>query len=364
VSLLVLLPFLQKDFNISLLEIGFLSATLTGISILISFYAGHINDTVGNKNAIVISILAYLIAWFGLSVAHTSWFLYPIYALGGISSGLFDPISSAIVARQAEDTKRGEEIANFGSVGDVGRIALTSLTTFLVAIVTWRGASIIFTICGIIFFAIFVITQKGNNQVHTKDEDLTKVHPLHLLKSQAYFYALIAGTLDSFASSSLYIFLPFLLIPKGINIETTGFFTTLFFVGYFLGRRILGKYADSHGTARVLIIGEICMALLITSLIFINSYWLIIINLFLLGVFTRGTSPVIKTMLVEGLEKKDLERGYSLYSAANRTSNAISRPMFAFVGNYLGIASIFYLSGLVALLTIVPAIQFYKSKSK
>jgi len=66
--------------------------------------------------------------------------------------------------------------------------------------------------------------------------------------------------------------------------------------------------------------------------------------------------------VADSLEKRNFEKGYSLYSSVSRTSQALSRPSYAFIGSIFGINSIFFLSGFVALLTIIPSVRFYKDR--
>ncbi len=202
----------------------------------------------------------------------------------------------------------------------------------------------------------------GEIGVNIPHKDTHSVSYLKLMKSPKYLLSLAAGVLDSFSSSSIFIFLPLLLVQKNINIASTGFFTALFFGGYFAGRLVLGRLGDRHGRSGVLIVAEVVMGIMMVSLVLTNSYLLLVTNIFLLGVFTRGTVPLIKAMVADGLKDSEFESGYGLYSSAMRTSNALSRPAYSFVGNFLGIGSIFFVSAVVAILTTVPAYVFYKRK--
>lgn len=362
VSMLALLPFIQNDYGLSLLDIGFLGMVVTVVSIFAAFFAGNVSDRIGNRGIILASIMCYILVWAGFWIGPSKEVLYIMYGLGGVSSGFFGSISTAIIAKGADKKRRGAEIGNYSAFGDVGRFALISVTTILMGWLSLSLAALLYLIIGIIFFCTAFISTKNISVVKSEKSIRGILNPWLYLRKPLYRHALFAGILDTFSSSSLYIFLPFLLSLKGISIASSGFFTALFFVGYFAGRLILGRIADRFGAARILIIGEICMAILIASLVFISSYVLIVINLFLLGIFTRGTAPVVKSMIADGLDESEFEKGYSLYSSATKTSNALSRPAYASLGNFLGIASIFYASATAALLTIIPAVRFYQSR--
>jgi MFS family permease len=361
ISFLVLLPFIHTIFHISLVEIGFLSMVYTGVSICSAFFAGHINDTLGNKNTLIFSILLYMVSWLGFTFAHSTWIIWFLFIGGGFSSGVLSPIMDSIVMKQASESSRSKEIGDFTAAGDLGRIAFTVCTSLLVGFLSLQTTAVVFGILAFIFF-LYLFLHNQNKEVHVNDDkSILSIGHIDLLRSKEYLFALISGMFDSFSGSSLFIFLPFLLISKNIDIKITGIFTAIFFIGYFTGRLLLGRLGDTHDKAKVLIFAQICMALLITSLVFVNMVWLIAIVLFLLGIVTRGTAPLIKAMVADAIKIDHFEKGYSLYSSMSRSSSSISRPVYSFIGSTFGLGSIFYFSGIIALITIVPAMLFYKS---
>ena len=78
VSFVVLLPFLQKDLHIGLIEVGFLSMNMVCFIIIASFFAGYVNDYLGNKKVVLLSLISIVLAWFCFSIAHTSFVLYVV----------------------------------------------------------------------------------------------------------------------------------------------------------------------------------------------------------------------------------------------------------------------------------------------
>lgn len=174
---------------------------------------------------------------------------------------------------------------------------------------------------------------------------------------------MLCGIFDVFASSSLFIFIPLLLIPKGINISSVGFLSALFFAGYLAGRLFLGRLADKYGAVKILVFSEISMAALIIYLIFVNNFLLICGTLFILGVFTRGTSPVIRAMMANAVsEKHKFDKAFSVHSFALNISQVTSRSVYGFSAGLFGIASVFYLAAAVALATLLPLYLYKRSK--
>ena len=358
VSLFILLPFIQKDFNLSLFEVGLLGS-VSAISIIVfSFFAGAITERVGGRNVILISLMCNILSWILLVIAPSLIILWLVFIFSGVMSGLFGPVSNALVANNSELHNRGKIMGDFKAFGDIGKIVMTSISTFLVGLFLWRFTSLLFAIMTISLFMLYFFIQKNEKE----DEPITKTKRTSirlLLTHKKYVYSLLVSVTDAFAGASLFIFLPFLLITKGVDLKATGFFTALFFAGYLIGRLTLGRIADRLGKPQILIFAEICMSLLIFSLVYLSSYWLITLNLFLLGIFTLGTSPIIKALVAEGLEKHQFEKGYSLNASLEHTVSALGRAALGLVAAYFGIQNMFCLAGVLILLTIIPAIKLY-----
>ncbi len=359
-SLLITLPFLQKYLGLSLFEVSLLGTAVAGSSILSSLLVGKVTKGIGKKNTVLLAVVMYGLMWLSFLFFHSIYLLGITFALGGLASGLIDPIFSSMIAKSTEAKQRGAKLGDFQAVGDLGKVALVSAATYVIALFSLNIASLLF-FCSVVFalFIVFLLrfSEGGENKI--SETDSFKPFSINHLRSLKYLSALSSGVLDTFSSTSLALFLPFLLIYKGIDIKSTGIFSAVFFFGYFFGRILLGRLADKHGKAKMLVLAEICMATLIVGLVYFNSTWLIVLDLALLGMFTRGTSPILKAMVADSLEERDFEKGYGFYAASTKTSNTLSRPIYGTVAGMAGIFGAFYLSAIVALLTIAPAIIYF-----
>lgn len=362
VSLLLVLPILQTQGRITVFQVGLLAAIFSIFHIISAFLAGHLSEKFGSKKLMTVSILFYGSAWFFISTPLNFWILMMVYSIAGVGSGLFMPLANSAIA-QLSNKNRAKELGDFSAFTDLGRVVLSAITAFLIG-KFGINALINFGILAVV--STLFLTKIKLFNLHFKDEtvELKNIRLSDLLKIKRFVLSILTGMSDSFASSSLYIFIPLLLIPKGIDTSVIGFLTGLFFLGYFLGRIFLGRLADKYGAVKILVISEVLMALLIVYLIFVNTFILASLSLFLLGIFTRGTSPVIRAMVAEAVsEKERFDKAFSLYSFSLNSSSVVSRSVYGFLASSLGIASVFYLSGFVALLTIIP-LSIYNKQSK
>lgn len=359
VSILGFLAFIQKERGIPLYLVGFLSSVFLVSQISVSFFAGRIAHAIRSRNVVFLSIAASGISWVTLFFSSHLILLFLAYAFGGASSGLFEPIGNSLVAKLSSSNNRGTAIGNFAAFGDMGRIAVVAVATALAGwlkvdnacLVMFGTAATAFVLAGFAF-------AKTNGAADAVPEEMP-VHLGDLVKNRKFCFATLAGIADSFSSASLYIFIPFLLNAKGIALNDTGYFNVIFFAGYMSGRLVLGRLADKHGAPYILMASKVAMAALILLLTLFSGSALLIVLLFLLGIFTRGSSPIIRAMVADSMDENiSFHNGFSAFSSASRGSSALSRPIFGFLASYAGIAAVFYLASAVSLATLFPAAKY------
>jgi len=366
VGVLGLLAFIQAKFNMPLYMVGILSMVFIVSQISISAFAGKIAHKLHSRNVLLLSIASSGFCWLTLFLSGHLYALFPAYMLGGIASGLFEPIANSLVAKSSTSKERGTKIGNFAAFGDMGRISVVAGTTALAGLYGVNNACIgLFSTAVIAFvLALLFIRRAPDSEVEAAGE--TPLRMGELLQNRRFRLATAAGIADSFSSASLYIFIPFLLLAKGITIGNTLYFNVIFFFGYMSGRLALGRLADRFGAANTLMVSEISMAGLILLLTVVsgNSMTLIFALLYFLGIFTRGTSPIIRAMVADSMDERvSFHDAFSAYSFASRSSSAVCRPIFGFLASFSGIGAVFYAASVVSLLTLYPAAQ-YKTANK
>lgn len=362
VSLLLVLPILQTQGRINLFELGILAAAFSVFQIITSLFSGNLAEKFSYKRVMTASILFYGLAWLVLSTPTNLISLLVACCLGGIATGSFIPLANSQIAKLS-DKNRAKELGDFSAFSDVGRVVLVGITTFLIGNVSLSATSLVFAVLGIISAAMLTRVTILNFKKQDSLRDLQTIRLHHLLKIKRFIFAVLTGMFDVFASASLFIFIPLLLIPKGISISLVGFLSALFFAGYLFGRVLLGRLADKYGAVNILVIAQILMAVLIVYLIFINNLILVSAILFMLGVFTRGTSPVIRAMMANAVGGKEkFDKAFSIHSFSLNASNVASRSVYGFSAGIFGISSVFYISALVALATLLPLYLHQRSR--
>ena|SRR3989344_1078941 len=365
-SFLLLLPFIAKDLNINLTQIGTLGTFLYGFEIIFALPAGYLNERLNGLKVLILSMALYGLSYLLLTFSPSFIFLILIFSLAGIGFAIFHPIAFALLAKWSHKDTLGRSMGDFMALGDLGRIGLSTVIAFLAVQIGWRSASFLYSLVIFLFFMLaFSFLRKKSpekNQAH-KDSQ-AKVSYLQLLKNKKFVFATIAGLFDCAASTSLFVFLPFLLISKHINPAILGLFTGAYFVGNLIGKTTIGRLSDKLGSAKMFIYAEIFMALFIFLLTMTSSMVLIIIFSIILGALTKGTSPARTTMAIEATSHhKTYEKSISLFAFIATFGTAASPLLYGRIGDVFGITTAFYAAAGVALLAALPAAAFIFTKN-
>ena len=386
VGILAFLAFIHEKSQMPLYMVGVLSSVFIISQISVSFFAGRIAHTIHSRNVIFLSIAASGLSWLTLFLSGTFFsfnpsMLFLAYMLGGVSSGLFEPIGNSLVAKLSASKNRSTAIGNFAAFGDMGRIAVMGGATALAVgigkdhlfgMTLWaiiahgigvNGAcGVMFVSAVVVFFLVsFAIASSAEGDEVVEE---APVHLAQLVRNRKFCFATLAGIADSSSSASLYIFLPFLLIAKGIPLANSLYFNVVFFAGYMSGRLVLGRLADKHGAPQMLMAAKVAMAALILFLTMTKGSLMPAAFLFVLGIFTRGSSPIIRAMVADSMEEGiSFHNAFSAFSSASRGSSAISRPVFGILAScpilgMPGINTVFYAASLVSLATLYPAAKY------
>lgn len=197
----------------------------------------------------------------------------------------------------------------------------------------------------------------------TKAHQAKNIHLIEILKHTKFLFATMTGLFDSLASTALFMFLPFLLLKRGVSPALLGSFAAAFFIGNLIGRLVLGRFTDKYGTAKVFIIAELLMGLFIFFLAKTSSFFLIVIVSVILGIFTKGTVAVTNTMVSEASEHHgNFEKAFGVNEFITNIGTTLAPVILGLLSDKYGIIAAFYAMGIAAAIAALPAYLFYKTK--
>lgn len=273
-----------------------------------------------------------------------------------------------MVASLSKKEKLGRIVGDFTAIGEFGRICLSGFVSFIAFSIGWQKTSFIYVIISAILLIVFLFSHFKNDQINNEEDSKTnnqkQINFIEIIKNKKFILVLLINFFDNLASSALFIFLPFLLIYKGISPSVLGAFTSAFFVGNLIGKMGLGRLTDKYKNTKVFIYAELLMILFILLLAYTNSIIFIIIFSIILGSLTMGTAPIRTTMVAETNEHHGVyEKVFAISSFFASLASALAPIILGYVADKYGIINSFNLSAIFALFAVFST-YIYSNENK
>lgn len=359
----LILPAATEEFGLSLGLVGLLGSLLSFSGVILALPAGMAATRYGAVRILSAAVLCYGLGFILLGLAGGVVTVFFSFLLGSIAFGVFHPVAFSAVAKEASGAELGKSMGIFAATGDIGRIAFAAAVSFIIALTSWRATSILYGAIAIVLFLVCLIASSRSGREAGTDRSRGRRRlDCRILGNRRFFLSNAASLIDSFANSSLFIFIPFLLAFRGIEASFIGLFTSIFFVGNLLGKVIMGRLTDRIGKERLFICCEACIFLSLGVLALVPSVAVISSLALILGFFTKGAVPITSTMIAESVGKDDLEAAYSINSLSTSIANTVAPLFFGVLADFLGVQAIFLACGVAALSATVPAIAIVISE--
>jgi len=359
-SLVLLLPFIARSQGLSLTQVGLLGTILNVAGIVLALPAAYLAVRFGGLRVLVCAAFLYGTAFLITGATGQFLVLMPVFILAGIGFSIFHPIAFALIAKWTPKERRGRAMGNFTAIGDVGRIGIAAALSFLAVGLGWQKAAIVYAVVALaaaFFFYRYLFTNTTRIMPKEHAQHTENLSFWQVLKNKRYVLTLCSAAFDGFASSSLFVFLPFLLLERHIEPALLGAFTATFFVGTLFGKTLLGRFVDKIGSARIFIMAELLMAVFIYLLASATALPLIILCSVVLGVFAKGTVPVLQSMISESVEHHgNFEKAFSIEGFVTGLGIAVAPIALGFISDRFTIVTAFYVMAAAALLAALPAI--------
>jgi MFS family permease len=362
----LLLPILYAEQVITAEQLGYVGALLI-VGILVGALAVTYKLHVQNKTRL---LQASLVLLFGATLflfwVHNIFLLVTAYILIGLAIGLGMSTINALAAQFTTKGKRYKVLVNMAMLMDVGRIIYPLIVGAIYVAFGFVGL-IVFALVTMICFGVFIFFF---TRAHRIDEDTalnnpnseTPVQPI--LHNKPFTFVMALEFLDSFASSQLFVFLPALLIFKHFTIEHALVMQSVVFAGYLSGRWLVGFLARRLNGFIAVGIAETGMVVTIILLLVIPPSIILYGLCFVLGVFTRGTSPVIKAMAFDRLESAQMRRGSAIHVISGDSGSAIGQFTFGILLAWFGVTAPFIAAAVCATVVALTCFLYRESVPK
>ncbi len=360
-SLPLLIPFIQKDIPMEFGKIGFLTGLLNSAGIALALPAASLAAAMGGRRLLVFAAFLYSAAFIVTGLAGSYAVLMIAFIVASLGFGVFHPVSFALIANESRDEELGNRMGNFTAIGDIGKLGISACVTFLVSVLAWRGAALAYGAIPLAAIAsLSLFRRPATAPAPARPHGSAKARGLR--RSARYRVAVTACFLDTFASSSLFAFIPFLFVHRGAPPALLGALSGAFFVGNMLGKKVIGQITDRFGCRNVFIVSEIAMAILLVVLSVLERSAAIALVSVLVGAVTKGTVPVINTLVAQSVPDRSLnERAFGFVSTVGGIAAFAAPIAFGFLAQRAGILSVFWGSAVFALLATIPILAGWEA---
>ena len=348
-----------------IISLAVMASTLTGLA------TKPLSRRFGRLTALTWITALYGIGFLLNAFAANLYFAGGCFILATAGHTVFHSISFSYLSAATDKTGLGTALGNFTALGDIGRVPFTALTGFVAAstlagLPGWRIVSFGYGLGALLFSywaGVFLFSKNDGTSV---DESAatkpTKNLPdFALLRKSRYALPIIANSFDAFGSDRIFTFLPFLLLAKQIEAQQIGLFALLFTLSGLGGKMVCGRLVDRFGARPVFLAAESTMALLLGILVVATQPSLLMVTAFLLGIVTKGTVPVVQTIVANTVEDPaEYDDIFTLNNLSRGVTNILAPLVFGFIAAAYGVIWAYCAMGIAAGCAVLPIAMLKK----
>ncbi len=258
-GLAVLLPFWKIAFQLSLTQVGLIITCFEGATALFQIPAGFLGERYGERRLLTLGTLVTTLSFMAIAFTGNIWTLCALLLVGGLGAGVQHPLASSMISKAYAHGNRRIALGTYNFTGDMGKFLFPVIAAGVLAVTGWRALCLGYGIIGFIM-AVGLYGCLRRNRSGGMNIQAGKVqggfNGWGIENKKAFFTLSTIGFIDTAVRSTLITFLPFLLIGKGMPMESTGLALSLLFIGGALGKFICGIMAEKMGVIPSITITE------------------------------------------------------------------------------------------------------------
>ena len=297
---------------------------------------------------------------------------------------VFHNLSFSYITANTDRSRLGRAMSDFTAIGDVGRIPLVSFAAFAAAYSVgsmpgWRAICLAYGALALGAGLWLYCTRRSfaeSSESGQAAPSATAATPsstgapaaarparrnpfaaFAILKNRAVLLAMLGSMLNAFSNDRIFTFLPLLLVAKGMDATTIGSFALGFTLGSFAGKMACGRLIDIFGTRKIFIAAGLTLTLLLCALLSSNNLVLTLLLALAIGIVTKGTVPVIQTIITEPVQgAHNYEAIFTVNSFGRGITNILTPVLFGGLAARWSMDAVYLLMAAVATLSIVPVV--------
>jgi MFS family permease len=331
-TLYLLLPLWQAQFALSYAAIGILRALYAGAMAGFQVPVAKAAQRVGGARLLAAGTAVAAIAYLFLGASSSVAMLAVALVLGGIGSSTQHPIASSLVAAAYDGPRSRGALGTYNFAGDLGKMALPSMTACLIAVISWRSTASVIGLIGLLGaggillslrtvpLASAVRAPSWPDQAEGRDRN-------NKLLGTGFPLLLTIGVIDSATRMGFLTFLPFLLLSKGAGLSEIGVALTLVFAGGAAGKLVCGFLGARLGVLPTVLITEGATAGGILALLPLPIGAALAL-LPVIGVALNGTSSVLYGTVPDLVTADRRETAFGVFYTGTIGAGALSPAIY------------------------------------
>ena len=348
-----------------IISLAVMASTLTGLA------TKPLSRRFGRLTALIWITALYGAGFFMNAFSANLYFAGGCFILATAGHTVFHSISFSYLSAATDRAELGTALGNFTALGDIGRVPFTALTGFMAAsslagLPGWRIVSFLYGLGALLFSywaGVLLFSGKGSTPVEppTTATATKNLPDFSLLRNSRHALPILANSFDAFGSDRIFTFLPFLLLVKQIEPQQIGLFALLFTLSGLGGKMVCGRLVDRFGARAVFLAAESSMALLLGILVVATQPSLLLVTAFLLGIVTKGTVPVVQTIVANTVEDPtDYDDIFTLNNLSRGATNIVAPLVFGFIAAAYGVIWAYGVMGIAVCCAVLPIAMMKK----
>ncbi|WP_134704613.1 MFS transporter [Ammoniphilus sp. YIM 78166] len=332
-----------SELGASTFDIGALTAAYAFFPLFIAIYAGKIADKVGDRLPVFIGMIGVSLGMALPFLFPTMWSLYMSQVVVGISHVFVVLSLQNVLGNWAPEDKRDHYYGIFSTAVSVAAVIGPVTGGYLVQYFSYPTAFLASLLISIITVAVAWLIP--NTKRRPENKKVSLLASISLLKISVLRTALISSALVLYSRDIFVAYFPLYAKDIGITASTIGWILSIQGFAMVIIRAYLARLVDSYGRERVLIssilvAGFSFMLVPFTSEVFLLGLWAA-----LMGFGLGCGQPLSMTTTYNASPKSRTGEVLGLRLTTNRLSQLIAPVFFGLVGSWVGILSVFFISG-------------------
>ena len=344
-----LVTLFANDLGASTLDVGMLTASYSFFPLILAIYAGRFADRFGDKVPIVGGVIGGMT---GLVVPYcfpSMWALYASQVIIGISH-IFTHVSlQNLLGHVSTKETRDHNYSIFSLFIALSNFIGPIAGGYLAEHYSYAIAYIVSAVIGIVpilfTFTMPAIARKKEAEEASAAREEEKSSTFGLLKIPVIRNAIATSALVLYSRDIFVAYFPLYALEIGMSNSRIGWVVALQGLAMIPVRLFLAKATKKWGREPVLL-ASILLAGATFALVPVTGDFYVLLTLStLMGVGLGVGQPLSLSTTFNASPKNKTGEIMGLRLAVNRLSQLIAPLFFGIVGNWLGVASVFYVSG-------------------